>query len=220
MEYNTDRTELVIPEYGRIIHSLIERCKNLATKELRNEMAEGIIEFMRQRNPLLRDQKNTQNKLWDHLFIMANYQLDVDSPYPIITAEELKQKPERLPYPALDYEYKFYGKSIRTLIDIAIAMPQGDEKNALISKIANNMKKSYNVYNKEHVQDDVIFRHLAELSKHEINVTEIDSLEKNRLYETTTKGKYTQNNQKFGQNNKQSKFSNKAKHNYKNHRSS
>ena len=187
MEYNTERTHLHMPEYGRIIQQLVERCKELATKEERNEMAVAIVDFMGQRNPQLRDEENYKHKLWDHLFILASYDLDIDSPYPIPTEEQLQEKPRRMDYPKLQGDFKFYGKSILQLIDMAIELEPGDEKDALIQVIANNMKKSYNVYNKEHVQDEVIFRHLKDLSKNRLDLTVLDSLEKSKIYYATNR---------------------------------
>ena len=182
MEYNTNRTKLLMPEYGRNIQQMVEYCKSLPSKEERNEVAKTIVEFMGQRNPHLRDEENYKHKLWDHLYILADYDLDVDAPYPFPTKEELAQKPNKMDYPSFDNEYKFYGKSILQLIDKAIELEEGEEKEALIQVIANNMKKSYNVYNKEHVQDEVIFRHLKELSQDKLDLTGIETLDKSKIY--------------------------------------
>ena len=182
MEYNTNRTKLLMPEYGRNIQMMVEYCKSLPSKEERNEVAKTIVEFMGQRNPHLRDEENYKHKLWDHLYILADYDLDVDAPYPFPTREKLAQKPNRMDYPSFDNEYKFYGKSILQLIDKAIELEEGEEKEALIQVIANNMKKSYNVYNKEHVQDEVIFRHLKELSQDKLDLTGIETLDKSKIY--------------------------------------
>ena len=182
MEYNTNRTKLLMPEYGRNIQMMVEYCKSLPSKEERNEVAKTIVEFMGQRNPHLRDEENYKHKLWDHLYILADYDLDVDAPYPFPTKEELAQKPNKMDYPSFDNEYKFYGKSILQLIDRAIELEEGEEKEALIQVIANNMKKSYNVYNKEHVQDEVIFRHLKELSQDKLDLTGIETLDKSKIY--------------------------------------
>lgn len=187
-----------MPEYGRIIQQLVERCKELATKEERNEMAVAIVDFMGQRNPQLRDEENYKHKLWDHLFILSNYDLDVDSPYPFPTVEELNEKPKKMEYPKLQGDFKFYGKSILQLIDKAIELEAGDEKDALIQVIANNMKKSYNVYNKEHVQDEVIFRHLKDLSENRLDLTGLDSLEKSKIYYAS--GRTNKNNGRTNQN--------------------
>ena len=182
MEYNTNRTKLLMPEYGRNIQMMVEYCKSILSKEERNEVAKTIVEFMGQRNPHLRDEENYKHKLWDHLYILADYDLDVDAPYPFPTREELDQKPNRMDYPSFENEYKFYGKSILQLIDKAIELEEGEEKEALIQVIANNMKKSYNVYNKEHVQDEVIFRHLKELSQDKLDLTGIETLDKSKIY--------------------------------------
>ena len=182
MEYNTNRTKLLMPEYGRNIQMMVEYCKSILSKEERNEVAKTIVEFMGQRNPHLRDEENYKHKLWDHLYILADYDLDVDAPYPFPTREELDQKPNRMDYPSFENEYKFYGKSILQLIDRAIELEEGEEKEALIQVIANNMKKSYNVYNKEHVQDEVIFRHLKELSQDKLDLTGIETLDKSKIY--------------------------------------
>ena len=182
MEYNTNRAKLLMPEYGRNIQQMVEYCKSLPSKEERNEVAKTIVEFMGQRNPHLRDEENYKHKLWDHLYILADYDLDVDAPYPFPTKDELDQKPNRIDYPSFDNEYKFYGKSILQLIDRAIELEEGEEKEALIQVIANNMKKSYNVYNKEHVQDEVIFRHLKELSQDKLDLTGIETLDKSKIY--------------------------------------
>ena len=182
MEYNTNRTKLLMPEYGRNIQQMVEYCKSLPSKEERNEVAKTIVEFMGQRNLHLRDEENYKHKLLDHLYILADYDLDVDAPYPFPTKEELAQKPNRMDYPSFENEYKFYGKSILQLIDKAIELEEGEEKEALIQVIANNMKKSYNVYNKEHVQDEVIFRHLKELSQDKLDLAGIETLDKSKIY--------------------------------------
>lgn len=205
-----------MPEYGRIIQQLVERCKELASKEERSEMAMAIIDFMGQRNPQLRDEENYKHKLWDHLFILANYDLDVDSPYPFPTMEELAEKPKRMEYPKLQGDFKFYGKSILQLIEKAIELEAGDEKEALIEVIANNMKKSYNVYNKEHVTDDVIFRHLKELSENRLDLTGIDSLEKSKIYYTSNNNRNNNsnsNNNRSNNNSNNKNQPNKRRHN-------
>ena len=203
-----------MPEYGRIIQQLVERCKELETKEERNEMAVAIVDFMGQRNPQLRDEDNYKHKLWDHLFILSNYDLDVDPPYPFPTEEELQVKPKRMEYPKLQGDFKFYGKSILQLIDKAIELEAGDEKDALIAVIANNMKKSYNVYNKEHVQDEVIFRHLKDLSQNRLDLTGLDSLDRSKIYYATnrnnkTNGRNGQNPSQNSQNKKRNFHQNK-----------
>ena len=115
-------------------------------------------------------------------------------------------------YPKLQGDFKFYGKSILQLIDMAIELEPGDEKDALIQVIANNMKKSYNVYNKEHVQDEVIFRHLKDLSKNRLDLTVLDSLEKSKIYYATNR-----NNKNTGRNQQNQNNQNKRR-NYQNNK--
>lgn len=200
---------LHMPEYGRIIQQLVEKCKSLASKEERNEMCYAIVDFMGQRNPQLRDEENYKHKLWDHLFILANYELDVDSPFPFPTPEQLLSKPEKMSYPQLQGDYKFYGKSILQLIEKAIALESGEEKEALIGVIANNMKKSYNVYNKEHVADEVIFRHLKDLTENRLDLTNIESLEKSKIYYNRNNNRNNNSNPRTSNNNKKRHFNNK-----------
>ena len=149
MEYNTKRIRLTLPEYGRIIQSLVDRCREISDKTERNEMANAIVEFMAQRSTSQKDEEDFQQKLWDRLFILADYDLDVDTPFPKITQEVFLQKPKRMEYPKVQEEFKFYGKSILQLIEKAIDLEESEEKAVLIEVIANNMKKSYNIYIKK-----------------------------------------------------------------------
>ena len=190
MEYNTKRTRLTLPEYGRIIQSLVDRCRGISDKTERNEMANAIVEFMAQRSTSQKDEEDFQQKLWDRLFILADYDLDVDTPFPKITQDIFLQKPKRMEYPKVQEEFKFYGKSILQLIEKAIDL----EESELIEVIANNMKKSYNIYNREHVSNDVIFRHLKELSDNRLDLTNIDTLEKSRIYHSNKKNSANRNN--------------------------
>lgn len=198
-----------MPEYGRIIQELVAHCKQQPTREARTAMAYEIINFMGVRNPHLRDEENYVHKLWDHLYILSGYDLDVESPYPFPTLEELHQKPKKMDYPKLQGDYKFYGKSILQLIERALELEEGDEKDALIEVIANNMKKSYNVYNKEHVEDAVIFRHLKELSENRLDLTNIEALEKSKIYYNNNHNRNQKNNKRRYNHNNNTKHKNR-----------
>ena len=121
-------------------------------------------------NPHLRDVPDFQHKLWDQLFIIADFKLDVDSPFPKPSAEELSERPEPLDYPQNHPKYRFYGNNIKRMIDVARKWEEGDMKNALVINIANHMKKSFLNWNKDTVEDQVIFEHLFELSDGELNL--------------------------------------------------
>jgi len=170
LEYNSQRPKLIIPEYGRHLQKLIDIATETKDRDQRNKLAKYIIAVMGTLQPHLRDVPDFQHKLWDQLFIMSDFRLEVDSPYPIPSHELLSLKPERLPYPQNFPKYRFYGNNITYMINQANKMEESDRKNALIRVIANHMKKSYLSWNKDSVKDEVIFEHLYELSKGKIDL--------------------------------------------------
>lgn len=170
LEYNTEREHLIIPEYGRHLQKMINYAKTRETKEERNKLAKAIISVMGNLQPHLRDVPDFQHKLWDQLFIMSDFELDADSPYPKPSREELSAGPDPLRYPQSHPKYRFYGNNIKTMIDVACTWDEGDMKEALIYTIANHMKKCYLNWNKDSVEDNVIFDHLFELSNGKINL--------------------------------------------------
>ncbi len=174
LEYNAERPHLIIPEYGRHLQKLIEQAVALESRDERNKAAKYIIGVMGGLNPHLRDVPDFQHKLWDQIFIMSDFKLDVDSPYPIPSREVLNVKPGPLEYPQNFPKYRFYGNNIKYMIDVANSWEDGEMKNALIIVIANHMKKSYLSWNKDTVKDDVIFEHLMELSGGKINLLATD----------------------------------------------
>ena len=174
LEYNSERENLRIPEYGRHIQKLVNHCRELPTKKERNEMAQAIIEVMGNLQPHLRDIPDFKHKLWDQLFIIADYNLDVDSPYKIISKEIRESKPEKLPYPKTASKYRFYGNNIQTMIDKANEWEEGELKELLKYTIANHMKKCFLNWNKDTVEDIIIFNHLYELSKGKIDFRNSD----------------------------------------------
>jgi hypothetical protein len=171
LEYNSQRSHLIIPEYGRHLQKLIDQATAIADKEERNKAARYIISVMGSLNPHLRDVPDFQHKLWDQLFIMSDFNLDVDSPYPIPSKDILTQKPDRLKYPQNFPKYRFYGNNIKYMIDVANSWEEGELKNALVLVIANHMKKCYLSWNKDTVSDEVIFEHLLELSDGKLNLS-------------------------------------------------
>ncbi|AWI27098.1 DUF4290 domain-containing protein [Flavobacterium pallidum] len=170
LEYNAERPHLIIREYGRHLQKLIEQAVVIEDREERNKAAKYIIQVMGSLNPHLRDVPDFQHKLWDQIFIMSDFKLDVDSPYPIPSREVLQLRPDGLPYPQNYPKYRFYGNNIKYMIDVANSWEDTDLKNALIKVIANHMKKSYLSWNKDTVKDDVIFEHLYELSGGKIDL--------------------------------------------------
>ena len=199
--YNTQKKKLIIPEYGRHIHEMIDQAVSLKDREKRNEMAKAIIGVMGNLNPHLRDVPDFQHKLWAQLFIMSDFELDVESPYerPLKDAYE-KRKPNKLNYPQNYPKYRFYGNNIKLMIDFAITWDNNDLKGKLILTIANHMKKCFLNWNKDTVEDKVILDHLTELSDGKLKVLDedlplTDSVEflksrpKNNGYKSTNKSR-------------------------------
>lgn len=178
MEYNSQRPTLVLPEHGRNVHQMVHYAKNLETREERTKAIVTIVNMIAQMNPSMKDQTEFQHKLWDHMFIIADYDLDVDSPFPPPKREEVEKKPDRLPYPVHKIRYKHYGKNVELMIQKAIEMPSGQEKDYYVNAIASYMKVSYRKWNDEKVSDQVILDHLEELSNGYLKLDKIIDLHK------------------------------------------
>jgi len=206
MEYNTARKPLIIPEYGRHIQEMVDYCVSLEDEKERNEFAQIIIDVMGELNPHLRDVPDFQHKLWDQLFIMSEFKLDVNSPYPKPTQEQVYSKPNKIPYPGSEYKYKYYGKNIRKMIEVALTW-EGDKQEGLIMVIANHMKKCYLIWNKDTVEDSTIFEHLFELSDGRIDLRNSGEtlLSGDRLQATSNSNSSNKNRKKNNQNNRKQK---------------
>jgi len=174
LQYNTERTKLIIPEYGRHIHKMIDQA--LACKDIieRNNIAKAIIGVMGNMNPHLRDVPDFQHKLWDQLFIMSDFNLKVESPYPLPSKEVFLERPEKLNYPQNFPKYRFYGNNIKRMVDVAVNWEDGEMRKQLIYVIANHMKKCFLNWNKDTVEDDVIYKHLLDLSGGKISLNSSD----------------------------------------------
>ncbi len=172
LKYNSDRSDLIIPEYGRHIHLMVEQTISIEDKDERNKKAKAIIDVMGNLNPHLRDISDFQHKLWDQLFIMSNFNLDVDSPFEKPEAELLSKKPKPMGYPNNPPKYRFYGSNLKKMIDAANNWEESEMKDALVYNIANHMKKCFLNWNKDTVDDTVIFDHLNELSEGKLSVKE------------------------------------------------
>ena len=170
LEYNSERPKLIIPEYGRHFQKMVDYAVSIEDDEERNKVAKAIISVMGNLQPHLRDVPDFQHKLWDQLFIMSDFKLKVESPFPIPIKEVLEQSPEPLEYPQNHPKYRFYGTNIKRMIDVAINWEEGDLRSGLEFAIANHMKKCYLNWNKDTVDDKVIFNHLFELSEGKIDL--------------------------------------------------
>lgn len=204
MEYNTKRTDLILPEYGRNVHQMVDYLIELEDDTERNIGAKALIKLMGQLNPQLRDLEDYNHKLWDHLFIMSNFMLDVESPYPIPNKEEFESKPNKVAYPSGVRKYRHYGKIITKIIEESAKEEDPEIKKMLSLMVGNLMKKTYLQWNRNTVTDTVIWNHLVELSDGKLQQPEgavLDEMKHITMQESTTsnpKRKNTSNNRSKG----------------------
>ena len=170
-DYNTQQKKLIMPEYGRNVQQMIDHCVSIEDREERTRCANTIINIMGNLFPHLRDVDDFKHKLWDHLAIMSDFKLVIDYPYEIIRKENLRTKPDRIPYTLTPIRYRHYGKTLERMIKKCEDYPDGPERDQLISLLANHMKKSFLTWNKEVVDDDKIFKDLREYSHGRIDLS-------------------------------------------------
>ncbi len=176
MEYNTTRGRLILPEYGRNVQNMIAHAMEIADRDERNRAAQAIIEVMGQLNPHLRDVDDFRHKLWTHLFVMSDFQLEVDSPYEIPKQEVLNEKPGLMEYPKSKIRYGHYGQYTQKILESAKDVTDPNEKEYLKNTMANFMKKQFLAHNNDAVENHVIADQLKEISKGELILENPDEL--------------------------------------------
>ena len=192
MQYNTRRDSLIIPEYGRHVQNMINHAKSIKDKQEQQKCVEAIISFMGQMNPHLRDVKEFTHKLWDHLHIMANFELEIDSEYEKPKKEKLKEKPKRMNYPKNNIKFSYYGNTIPKMTEVAINM-EGTEKEIITGMIANQMKKSYILFNESSVDNNTIKLHLKQLSNNRLTLSEdFEFIRSSSIRQGSSNKKYSQ----------------------------
>lgn len=164
MEYNTQQDKLILPEYGRNIQKMVQLATFEPDREKRNKMANAIIEIMQVMNPSQKDVEDFKHKLWDHIFILSDYKLDVDSPYPKPLREEIERKPEKVKYPGGNIKYMHYGKVVEKFIEKAKKIENTEKRMLMAELTANLMKKDYLAWNRDAVSDETILQHLEKMS--------------------------------------------------------
>lgn len=164
LTYNTQLKRLVLPEYGRNIHQMVDYCMTIEDRDERTRCAHTIVNSMAKLFPKIREEEDYQRKLWDHLAIMSDFKLDIDYPFEPLKEDNFHTLPEKVPYSSEHIRYKHYGKDIELLINKAISMEEGPERDELTLLIANHMKKLLLSVNSDGVEDAKIFKDLAEYS--------------------------------------------------------
>jgi hypothetical protein len=200
-DYNSTRSKLLLTEYGRNVQNMVKYIVALPTKEERNRYANVVIDLMGFLNPHLRDVADFKHKLWDHLHIMSDYKIDVDSPYPLPSPEAIHIKPEPLGYPNKRIRFKHYGKTIELMIAKAKAIEEPARRQHMVQAIANFMKMAYVQWNKDSVTDESILLDLRELSNGELKLEENINLAKVE-YRTPVQNTRVNNQNRNNQNNR------------------
>ena len=171
-DYNTQRKRMALPEYGRNVQKMVDHIKTIKDRDERNRAAKTIISIMGNLNPHLRDVGDFKHKLWDHLSLIASFELDIDSPYPVPEPAKFVEKPKQVPYRTGEIRYLHYGRIIELMIAAAAGMEDGDEKEYFTTLIVNQMKKSYITWNRGQVADEVIIADMKLLSRGKLKMTE------------------------------------------------
>lgn len=182
MEYNTSQPPLILREYGRNVQKLVEYLRSIEDKEKRNQSAETLIELMKQVTPTIKETPETSQKLWDDLFILSDFDLDIESPYPRPEPEVLTKKPKRLDYSSHNIRYKHYGKNIELLIKEAIKKEDPQEREEAIIYIGKLMKSFYSSWNKEVIDDSVILENIKSISGGELDIN-LEKVREDNLFE-------------------------------------
>lgn len=164
MKYNTTKKNLILPEYGRNVQMMAEHLLTIRDKDRRTAAANELVSIMINMNPMVRDTKDYKQKIWDFLAQLCEYKLDIDYPYPITKVQELPA-PAKLQYNMNDIRLRHYGYTVERLIDAAVTYKNGEEKTALVTMIANNMKRNYVTWNQKSVTDEIVLNDLYRLSK-------------------------------------------------------
>jgi hypothetical protein len=180
MEYNTTRDSMKISEYGRNIQNMIMHITTLTDREQRNRMTATLVNILAIMNPDMRDQVDIKHKLYDHVHLMSDFKLDIDSPYPVPPRPEEAPAPKRIPYTQENIKLRPYGKYMQRMIEKAVTYEEGEEKDELVKTIANNLKKMYLNWNRDSVNDELIHEHLSLLSGKKLKLRDDD-----RLHSTT-----------------------------------
>lgn len=170
--YNTERVRLYIPEYGRNVQKMVNYLKTIEDREKRNQQARAIIKVMEILNPSVHLQEDYEHKLWDHLFIISGFDLDVDAPYPMPAPESMNQRPEVVPIKKKPIKANHYGRNIESMIDLIAEKEDGETKTSMIRSLGIYMRQQYLIWNKDTVSDETIFQDIEKLSDYRIKVPE------------------------------------------------
>lgn len=206
LAYNTDTKKLVIPEYGRNIQKMVQHAIKIEDSEQRNKSANVIIKVMDLINPNTNNSNSEEHaqKLWAHLHIISNFELEVESPYKKPEKELYQSKPDEVPYPKNDIRFKHYGKIMEDMVKSASELSEGEDKEKLVKHIANLLKTSYLQWNRDSVNDSLIIKQLEELSGGKLTISADKLRDTSDIVRTFKKKK--SNNKNYSKNKPRRKY--------------
>ncbi|MBO4558351.1 MAG: DUF4290 domain-containing protein [Bacteroidales bacterium] len=203
MDYNTYREKLILPEYGRHVQKMIERVKGIEDKEKRNEQIQAVVNVMALLNPSLREYPDYKRKLWDHVYVIAGYDIDIDSPYEAPTPAKAAAKPEPIPIDKTPIKASCYGRNIENMIDLVAGIEDETVRVEMIRNLARYMRQQYLIWNKDSVADETILKDMARLAEGKLEIPE--GLELGAVHGEFNRPRGIDVRQQFGKKNKKKK---------------
>ena len=216
-EYNTQRSNIILKEYGRNVQKLVEYIRAVPDKEKRTALATTLIDLIKQLNPAVKDQPENPQRMWDDLFVIANFDLDVEAPYPMPPEDTLTKKPMKMHYPQNDVRFKHYGKNIESLVKEALKKDSPEDKEEAIIYLGKLMKTFYSAWNKEALDDSVILKDIKSMSDGKLSMN-IDKVREDNLFEKLYRDKAKPRNGGSGENRERDRDRNRHRgKNFKRH---
>lgn len=193
LEYNTDRNDVRLKEYGRNIQKLVNHIRTIEDKEKRSEYAQTLTDLMKQINPNLKNNQETDQKVWDDLYIISNFDLEIEAPFPMPEESAIGKKPQRVAYKNSNMRYRHYGRSVEIMIEQAIKMEDPETRESAVIHIGRLMKGFYNTWNKDNIEDEIILKQIKELSNNQLDI-DIEKVKEHGLFNNHVKERRHSNN--------------------------
>ncbi|WP_162341726.1 MULTISPECIES: DUF4290 domain-containing protein [Cyclobacterium] len=184
------KNKVILKEYGKNIQKLVDYIKTVPEDEKRTEYAYALVELMKQLNPLLKTESD--QKLWDDMYIMSDFELEVNGPFPMPPKELLGKKPQPIGYPEGEVRFKHYGRNIEKLIEKAIEIEDDDEQETALIYIGQLMRSFHSTWNRENFDDAIIIDDIKTLSKGKLHI-DLDKVKENGLFETSMRRDFKTN---------------------------
>ncbi len=192
LEYNTERTGVKLLEYGRNIQKLVNHIKTIEDKEKRSAYAKTLTDLMKQINANIKGNQDYDQKVWDDLYLISNFEMDVEAPFPMPDEEAIGKKPNKVAYKNSKIKYLHYGRNVEIMIEQAIAMEDPETKKSAVIHIGRLMKGFYNTWNKDNIDDEIILKQIKQLSENQLDI-DIEEVKEYGLFNNNVKENHRSN---------------------------